>query len=211
MTATTGMTFDDVWYECDYGETNFRRVDIEWEDPDAPDWALRVKSKTVTPLPDIRSWGDLAAQHGKPYVDCRECGQRGVLGWDHRVEQRMRDRSVCFTCLFWLERTERVNDPAIAVVDGKFYTIAEEPSGDDRFRPGLGYGGRRFDIEFHDGRKVVSHNVWFGGEIPAHFRDRLPDNAKVTENEASSLTAMLAEIEAGSHSENRDSAGEESA
>jgi hypothetical protein len=39
-------------------------------------------------------------------------------------------------------------------------------------------GGARSTIRFRDGRSVVTHNLWCQGEVPAHFREALPDNAE---------------------------------
>jgi hypothetical protein len=44
-----------------------------------------------------------------------------------------------------------------------------------------GFGGKRWDIEFTDGRKVTTHDLWYQGLIPPKFRDRLPDNARFVE------------------------------
>lgn len=61
------------------------------------------------------------------------------------------------------------------VIDGKHYRIGEERGPGEGF---LGFGGRRFDIEFLDGRETVTHNLWYQGPIPPKFLPRLPDNAR---------------------------------
>ena len=38
--------------------------------------------------------------------------------------------------------------------------------------------GRRFDIEFFDGRRVTTHDLWSGSDIPERYRAHLPDNAR---------------------------------
>ncbi|GGX26811.1 hypothetical protein [Streptomyces chryseus] len=61
------------------------------------------------------------------------------------------------------------------VVDGKHYTIGPGGSG--------GFGGRRWDIEFFDGRKVTTHDLWSQGTIPPKHRERYPDNARFAPRE----------------------------
>lgn len=61
------------------------------------------------------------------------------------------------------------------VVDGVHYRLGKnggEPS------PHNGMGGARYVVEFFDGRRVVTHDLWYQGPIPPKFRDHLPDNAR---------------------------------
>ncbi|MEV8636430.1 hypothetical protein AB0395_32735 [Streptosporangium sp. NPDC051023] len=58
------------------------------------------------------------------------------------------------------------------VVDGEHYLIGD---GADSFR---GFGGRRHDIEFFDGRTVTTRDLWHQGTVPPKWRERYPDNAK---------------------------------
>jgi hypothetical protein len=41
-----------------------------------------------------------------------------------------------------------------------------------------GNGGARYVIEFFDGRRVVSHDLWSSGIVPPKWRERFPDNAR---------------------------------
>ncbi|MEV0617635.1 hypothetical protein AB0I81_30240 [Nonomuraea sp. NPDC050404] len=73
---------------------------------------------------------------------------------------------------------ESVVDPAArVVVDGDHYAIGDDTGG---FR---GHGGRRFDIEWFDGRKTTTRNLWHQGEIPPEWRHRYPDNARFVQPE----------------------------
>ncbi|MEV0149746.1 MULTISPECIES: hypothetical protein [unclassified Nonomuraea] len=68
---------------------------------------------------------------------------------------------------------ESAADPtARVVVDGEHYTIGGDTGG---FR---GFGGRRFGIEWFDGRKATTRNLWHQGTVPAEWRHRYPDNAR---------------------------------
>jgi hypothetical protein len=109
---------------------------------------------------------------------CTECGQRERRGeWIAKVDQELRDCGLCFACHEWINLIGR---GGVVVQHGgqrRHFLICEEPPASERIHL-LGHGGARFDIQFFDGRQVVSHNVWFQGEIPPHFYDRFPVNAK---------------------------------
>ncbi|MCM2285790.1 MAG: hypothetical protein NDI81_13470 [Desulfobacula sp.] len=58
------------------------------------------------------------------------------------------------------------------IVAGQHYMMGANTSGP------RGFGGKRFVINFNDGRTVETCNLWFQGEISRQFRARLPDNAR---------------------------------
>jgi hypothetical protein len=71
-----------------------------------------------------------------------------------------------------------VEESRRVVVDGVHYMLGDDKPG-DAFK---GFAGRRFDIEFFDGRKVTTRDLWHQGTIPPKWRKRYPDNARfVTE------------------------------
>lgn len=82
--------------------------------------------------------------------------------------------SECFHDHYWMQRVNRQDVPTQVVVNGCVYQIGDENSSSS-FR---GFDGRKFEIEFFDGRRVVTTNLWYNGEIPEKFRELLPDNAK---------------------------------
>ena len=61
---------------------------------------------------------------------------------------------------------------------GHHYQLASEGASQGE----RGFGGKVFEVRFFDGRVVVTHNLWHQGEVPAHFRARLPDNAVFAED-----------------------------
>jgi hypothetical protein len=72
-----------------------------------------------------------------------------------------------------------ITDPSIAekrvVIDHVHYTLGkngEKPS------PYNGFAGQRHLIEFLDGRRVITYDLWYQGPVPPVFWDRLPDNAR---------------------------------
>lgn len=108
---------------------------------------------------------------------CRICGATDNLeNWiNGNISKIMEEEGVCFRCAFWLEKIA-LTDENTVVVNGVRYTIGE----DDPNQIFKGFSGRKFDIEFFDGRKIVSHDVWCQGRIPDRFRTypELQDNAR---------------------------------
>ena len=120
-------------------------------------------------------WGALLA---KPR--CRECGEPEPFHFDERMERTLAERQLCFSCNFWTLLVGRTDS---VIVGGHHYVVKPD-------RPGvpdhcLGHGGSRFVIRFFDGRQVVTHNLWDQGQVPPHFLDRIPDNARFEERSAS--------------------------
>jgi len=105
-------------------------------------------------------------------MKCKECGE--VIELCYRHSEELISQGLCFNCWFWYEKVEKKNDPNIARIDGTHYSIGK-PGKSKFFR---GFYGDVFMIEFDDGRKVETDNLWCQGDIPKRFRKRLPDNAK---------------------------------
>lgn len=111
-----------------------------------------------------------------PTIECKECGITARAAYVDEVRDEMVNRSLCFTCNFWTNWVERdKTDTNSVVVDGSHYHIADEHHAEFGFR---GFGGARFKILFNDGREVVSTNLWHQGDIPEHFKSRIPNNAQ---------------------------------
>lgn len=84
----------------------------------------------------------------------------------------------------WYHNNEWYWEPMIAdekltqrrvVINGIHYIMGRNGAKPGQFN---GFGGRRHDIEFFDGRKVTTYDLWYQGVIPPVFRDQLPDNAR---------------------------------
>ena len=80
---------------------------------------------------------------------------------------------------FWDEKLPMRDLPMTVRISGWHYVIRP----DKNYAPNAGYGGRRFDITFHDGREVTTHNLWTQGPIPSDYLERLPDNASWSHTE----------------------------
>lgn len=85
--------------------------------------------------------------------------------------------SQCFEAFYWLERVKNKDSKKQVVIDNIVYQIEPEyPLGGFR-----GFDGKKFVIEFFDGRKVFTSNLWHNGTIPVAFRTLLPNNAKFSD------------------------------
>lgn len=107
---------------------------------------------------------------------CKECWTEEQNGWCTEMAAALRSSCLCFDCHFWHEKIAWAGDEAMrhraARVDGTHYLI--EPEVGVVFR---GYGGSKFVVQFNDGTKVETRNMWCQGDIPQRFRARLPNNA----------------------------------
>ena len=93
----------------------------------------------------------------------------------------MNKNQMCFNCTFWMKRLEedKILPPHTAcMIDGTHYVIGDENS-KSYFR---GFGGAKFQIEFNDGHKVVTTNLWCQGEPKGYWREKFPDNARFENN-----------------------------
>lgn len=107
---------------------------------------------------------------------CKECGGIISLNWHEDLNKTLSDLQVCHNCSFWMARLKE-SGPNVVVANNIRYSIGREP-GSGENKSFLGFGGAKHEIEFKDGRVVISHNLWYNGEVPVHFRDRIPNNAR---------------------------------
>jgi len=77
---------------------------------------------------------------------------------------------------FWRKLINARTNPKHVVVKGVHYQIGPEDR--EIKRQWRGFHGDRYVIHFHDGRQVISTNLWCQGTIPLQFREQLPDNAE---------------------------------
>jgi hypothetical protein len=101
---------------------------------------------------------------------CAACGAKNFsLTFVESTRAKMEARCLCFSCNHWTDRLGNVD----TIIDGHTYGPGSRTSGSLR-----GMAGRRFDIEYFDGRRITTYDLWSGGAIPAHFKDKFPDNAR---------------------------------
>ena len=104
---------------------------------------------------------------------CKDCGAEnyGVNFTPNCAEKKTIDaEGVCFSCAYWRICAAQ---PHETVIDGRIYSVGDRPSS-----PRNGMAGRRFDIEYFDGRRVTTYDLWAGGDIPERHKPAIPNTAR---------------------------------
>ena len=113
-------------------------------------------------------------------MKCKICGQEEDISlFIHQDE--LEKKGVCFSCDLWQKRAnnyQKEDKYLHPIIDGVYYTIDDENS-TSHFR---GFGGYQFQIEFKDGHRVISTNLWCGGDVPEIWQSKLPNNARFENN-----------------------------
>ena len=89
------------------------------------------------------------------------------------IKQLMDTHGVCFECGYWRERLTKPND---TVIEGRIYSVGDVAKPPNN--PHAGMAGRRFDIEYFDGRRVTTHDLWAGSDVPERYKAQIPDTAR---------------------------------
>lgn len=106
---------------------------------------------------------------------CVICGRRVHHNFMEPVKQQMIAKNMCFSCNLWDNRASESPDNRM-IVRHSMYTVSDEKA--SHFM--RGFGGARFKFKsLKDGKVTESTNVWFGGDIPKYFWERMPDNAEM--------------------------------
>jgi hypothetical protein len=113
---------------------------------------------------------------------CKICRKELEFNFDEETLEKMRKTRLCFGCTFWEEKValRKINDPNAVVIKGKHYYMGkEEKQSEYELR---GFGGQEFNFRFLSGKQkgkiIKTTNLWYNGEIPEQFKDKLTDNAK---------------------------------
>lgn len=118
-----------------------------------------------------RTRSDERTRPPQPYR-CATCGaEEDAAHWMNSKD--LARSKQCQTCFTWTARLADRDDPNVARICGILFVIAPETDA----QTSRGHGGRRFKIDFDDGRTVITSNLWYVGPIPYNFRVQLPDNA----------------------------------
>jgi len=94
----------------------------------------------------------------------------------------MESDGLCFSCAFWENHArdfeEGKDKGKVFIVKGNRYFDGGEV--DKRTARGfLGYGGADWKIRMLESGEITeTNNLWHQGDIPEHFRGRMPDNAE---------------------------------
>ena len=131
-------------------------------------------------------------------MTCKICGD--VMDSDNYLSDvafAMDTHQMCFHCNFWremLEKDAKRPSHTWCMIDGTHYVI--EP--DDPSSYFQGFGGAEFQIEFNDGHRVITHNLWCQGEPPKEWIDKFPNNARFERNlkwkQVGGVQALIEEI-----------------
>ena len=172
--AYTTPAGEKFYWKCNNDGTNFQFTAL------GEDQTTLIGTEFINAPDHIKCWGDVAHLMGQETIVCKECGQRGEL--ENRYDKdKLKENSLCSKCWFWTEKYLAARE---RFIDNKWqlYTTGPEPTEEQwkKHKAGLGFGGARYEFELHsDQSHVVSHNVWYGGEVPEHFRDRFPVNCTI--------------------------------
>ena len=114
---------------------------------------------------------------------CKICGEPiEAENYIRSTSDAMKEHHMCFFCNLWRERIEedkKLPPHTACMIDGTHYIIG--PENDDS--PFRGFGGSKFQIEFNDGHRVVTTNLWCQGETHhPYWREKFPDNARFENN-----------------------------
>lgn len=82
----------------------------------------------------------------------------------------------CFYWEFWDEKVRNLGKRSV-IVDGSHFMLGD-PREESWPNSMKGHGGAKYRIRFFDGREVTTTSLWYQGNIPEAFRDKLPDNAE---------------------------------
>lgn len=110
-------------------------------------------------------------------LKCIECG--GYIetkNWLGKVGEVLKERKLCHSCNHYFEAVETVNEPRRVIVNGSLYWRKDWNSTSPSHC--LGFGGSVYLIKMHSGEVFKTNDLWFNGDIPDRFKDRLKDNAE---------------------------------
>jgi hypothetical protein len=158
-----------------YGKEWQTRNVTRWIDND---YRYHREDRTPCLAIDAKLWDLLDSGLGflEGAFHCRDCGAVERNRWLEHVRAHLLSVRLCHDCNYWQERLDGLAGGRVAIIDARAYFIDEDkPAGYQGF---LGFGGSRHDIAFKDGRTVTTKNLWFNGDVPEHWRARLPDNAR---------------------------------
>ena len=103
---------------------------------------------------------------------CACCGRKIITTFHGR--EKLIEKNMCFGCSLWDDRCNIQNNSNVMIVNGCWYTVGPE----DRNNKLRGFAGRKFTF-VKNGNLTESTNVWYGGEIPTVWKDRIKDNASI--------------------------------
>lgn len=105
-------------------------------------------------------------------LECEICGKQiEKTCYDNRI---LCSSDECWNKAYWQEMIENKDTKRQVRIKGIVYYIGDENT-TSSFR---GFDGAKYVINFFDGRKVFTSNLWHNSTVPDEFKDQLPDNAE---------------------------------
>jgi hypothetical protein len=128
------------------------------------------------------------SNNGGPPTVCKECGKEISYHYMEPAKTQLRERGICFHCNCFYELLGKNGLVILREHDGRrHHYMTGGEGGPAKWK---GFGGQKWIIQLADGKIIETTNLWHQGEIPAHFYDRFPINAKIiTEDERRRLAA----------------------
>jgi hypothetical protein len=114
-------------------------------------------------------------QHIQTCSICKVAYEPGSFDPNALLVKLMDERNICFRCAFWSDKIENPL-PYREIINGEHYVFHPYQNKPVFFQ---GYGGREFYALRNDGSLIMSNNVWYQGQIPEIFREKLPDTARM--------------------------------
>lgn len=164
-------TFKMKWWFCT-NETHSEIIAATWENRpkthyDGGCWSVIYSGAD--------SEAEILEKCGIPDEPCRECGLIFATTFVEPVKAKLLAQNICHSCNHFRELCKSKNGIR---VNGGHYLDGGQRGGNTTWN---GFGGRIFRVRMFDGREFETNNMWFQGNIPQHFRERLPDNAEFIE------------------------------
>ena len=109
-------------------------------------------------------------------LKCIECGGYvKTKNWFGKVGDSLKKRKLCFSCNHYFEAIETAGDPRRVIINGSLYWRKDWNSTAPSHC--LGFSGSVHNIKMNSGEIYKTNDLWFNGDIPERFKDRLKDNA----------------------------------
>lgn len=108
---------------------------------------------------------------------------------DCEIKDIMIQEHLCFTDAFWEEKFRIADKNTFVVNHQRYHGSLIDKSQVKGF---VGCGGADFYVKYNDGRVMHYNNVWFQGDIPKRWWNKIPNNAElITKEEYLTLNAVV--------------------
>lgn len=109
------------------------------------------------------------------------------------IPKIMAEQQVCFNCAFWIDRIKRDSEArAVKSKHGRGFALTMAPEfiiplvidgQHQSFSSKKAYGGKTMAVLTAEGELYFPTQMYYQGIVPEHFREELPDNAILLNDE----------------------------